>query len=185
MSREEAIALARSRGARLIAWWPAGDDDDRPSCVIGNVALPLRWERLSEETPDPDPRLWFEAPCGKRDFLLQGQGHTFPGRMSAWCPHEQLSYNVSLSEMGAMSDEARYFVIGFLSGAEPGPPYDDDGNIDPADLRAWLSATARFRQSGQWYGRWGTCRTCGCVLLPDTAEDQCHDHRNSASVHEP
>ena len=181
MSRDDALALARSRDAHLIAWWPAEHQEDQPSCFIGNLSLPLRWERVPVEgTVNPDPRLWFDAPCGGRDFLLQGQGHTFRGRMSAWCPDKQVSYNISLDEMGAMSDEARYFVLGFLSGNEPGPPTDEDGDSDPADLQAWRSATARFRRTGQWYGRWGTCRTCGCVLLPDTAEDRCHEHLDRA-----
>lgn len=183
MARDAAIALARARDACLIAWWPAGGDEDQPSCIIGRVTLPLRWEMLPEESaPTADPRLWFDAPCGGRDLLLPGQGHTFTGRMSAWCPHQQLSYNVSLSEMGAMSDEARYFVLGFLSGNEPGPPYNDEGDVTHADLAAWRSATARFRRTGQWYGRWGTCQTCGCVLLPDTAEDHCHEHRDRGTL---
>jgi hypothetical protein len=97
--------------------------------------------------------------------------------MSAWCPEKQVAYNVSLHEMGAMSEEARYLVSGFLSGDQPGPPSDPDGGMDELDRQAWLSATARFRQSGEWYGRWGTCEICGCVLLPDSGETRCHDHR--------
>jgi hypothetical protein len=75
-----------------------------------------------------------------------------------------------------MSEEARYFVAGFLAGNEPGYPADADGETDEADLAAWRAATARFRRTGSWYGRWGTCQVCGCVLLPDTADDRCHEH---------
>jgi hypothetical protein len=176
LSRADAIALAHARGANLIASWPNGGDT--PSCFVGKLSLPPRWEAIPpEDHPDLDERLWFEAPCGGRDLLLQGQGHTFPGRMSAWCPHESVAYNVSLAEMGNLSDEARYFVLGFLSGNEPAPAMDDEGMTDAADLEAWQSATARFRRTGGWYGRWGTCSVCGCVLLPDSAADRCHEHQ--------
>lgn len=174
MARDEAIAFARERGANLVAWWPPAGEA-APSCVVAMVSLPLRWERVPVEKPAVDERLWFDAPCGRRDFLV-GNGHTFVGRMAAWCPHEGVGYNISRAEIGAMSEEARYFVAGFLAGNEPGYPADADGETDEADLAAWRAATARFRRTGSWYGRWGTCQVCGCVLLPDTADDRCHEH---------
>jgi hypothetical protein len=178
LSRDDAIALARSQGSHLIASLPNGDDV--PSCIVGKLSLPPRWEVIpGDDGPELDERLWFEAPCGGRDLLLQGAGHTFPGRMSAWCPHQSVAYNVSLAEMGNVSDEARYFALGFLSGNEPGPPADDEGRTDPGDLEAWHSATARFRRTGSWYGRWGTCSVCGCVLLPDSSADRCHEHQEA------
>lgn len=174
MSRDDAIAYAHERGANLVMWWP---DDHRPSCVIRKVTLPLRWERLPEEPPEIDERLWFEASCGGRDFLV-GNGHTFVGRMAAWCPHERVGYNVSLGEMGEMPDATRYWVAGYLSGSEPDYPYveNEDGELDEADMAAWEAALRRFRRTGEWYGRWGTCQVCGCVLLPDTAADRCAEH---------
>jgi hypothetical protein len=178
ISRDEAIALARARGQRLIAWWPQGSDD-APSCIIGAVSVPLSWEELpdSDEIHDDlDERLWFEGSCGGRDLLV-GNSHTFRGRMAAWCPQRGRGYSVSLSEMGEMSDETRYFIRGFLSGNEPGPPYDDAHGTDSADARAWRSAIRRFRSTGSWYGRWSTCKICGCVLLPDSSVDHCHVHR--------
>jgi len=175
MARDEAIALAHERGANLVAWWPYAAGEI-PWCIVAPVSLPLRWERLPVEGPPPvDERLWFEAPCGRRDFIV-GNGHTFVGRLAAWCPHDEVGYNVSLCEMGAMSEESRYFVAGFLAGNEPGYPTDEDGENDEADLIAWQSAIHRFRRTGSWYGRWGTCRVCGCVLLPDTGADRCHEH---------
>jgi hypothetical protein len=75
-----------------------------------------------------------------------------------------------------MPEETRYFVLGFLSGNEPDPPEDSDGAIDDDDLVAWRMAIARFRRTGLWYGRWSTCDECGCVLLPDSASDRCHEH---------
>lgn len=97
----------------------APGDDAAPSCIVAKVSLPLRWEHLPVEEPAIDERLWFDAPCGGRDFLT-GNGHTFIGRMAAWCPFKRLGHNVSLNEMGTMSEQARYFVAGFLEGAKPG-----------------------------------------------------------------
>jgi hypothetical protein len=178
MARDEAIALAHERDANLVTWWPSSfDDEETPSCIVAKVSLPLRWERLpGEDAPFAvDERLWFEASCGGRDFLV-GNPHTFPGRMAAWCPHDGVGYNVSLGEIRTMSDESRYFVAGFLTGNEPEPPTGDEGESNEADFVAWQSATRRFRRTGRWYGRWGTCHTCGCVLLPDSAADFCHEH---------
>lgn len=184
MARDAAIVLAHERGANLVTWWPSdGDDAEIPSCIVAKVSLPLRWERTPAMEPTPtgqavpavDERLWFEAPCGGRDFLM-GNGHTFTGRLTAWCPHDEVGYSVSLGEMGAMPDESRYYVAGFLAGNEPECPTDDEGETDEADLIAWRSATRRFRHTGQWYGRWGTCQVCGCVLLPDTAANHCQEH---------
>jgi hypothetical protein len=86
-ARDEAISLAHERGANLVAWWPP-DGETAPSCIVAKVSLPLRWEQAPVEVPTVDERLWFDAPCGRRDFLV-GNGHTFVGRMVAWCPHRQ------------------------------------------------------------------------------------------------
>ncbi len=179
MSRDEALAIARSRGLHLIPEWPEHQVTGPAFCRIAIVSLPVRWEQLPEreQSGEPDPLLWFEASCGGRD-LLTGNGGTFRGRMRAWCPHEQVGYNVSLAEMGQMSQEARYWVAGFLAGNQPGPPPppDPDADTDPDDLTAWKAATSRFRRTGLWHGRWRTCQACGRVLLPDTAADNCQEH---------
>ncbi len=181
VARDEAIALAHERGANLVVWLPPAVDAP-PPCIVTKVSVPLRWERVPlEDSPPPiDERLWFDAPCGRRDFIV-GNGNTFVGRMAARCAHDGVAYNVSLGEMGAMSDESRYFVAGFLSGSQPAHPTDAEGETDEADLVAWRAATARFRRTGRWYGRWGTCQVCGCVLLPDTAADRCHQHSTATS----
>jgi hypothetical protein len=174
MARTEAIAFAHGQQANLVASWPPGGATV-PSCIVAKVSLPLRWEQTPVEEPPVDQRLWFEATCGRRDFLV-GNGHTFLGRMAAWCPHNGVGYNVSLGEMGATSEETRYFIAGFLVGNQPGCPIDADGHTDQDDLAAWRAAIARFQRTGLWYGRWGTCQVCGCVLLPDTAATRCHEH---------
>jgi len=81
------------------------------------VSLPVRWEEVpeAEQAGEPDPLPWFQAPCSGRD-LLTGNGGTHPGRMPAWCPDRQVSYNVSLAEIGQMPQEARYYVAGCLAG---------------------------------------------------------------------
>ena len=81
-----------------------------------------------------------------------------------------VSYNVSLAEMGQMSQQARYYVAGFLAGNQPRPPPppDPDADTDPGDLTAWKAIAGRFRRTGLWLSRWRTCQTCGRVLLPGT-----------------
>lgn len=178
LPRDEAIQMACARGLNLVAWWPGQDADD-VSCIFRKVTLPLRWETLPRpESPQLDEQLWFEASCGDRDLLMGAGGHTYPGRMLAWCPHQEHHvYSVSLNEMGEMSTASRYFVRGYLAGQEPEVPYDDDGEITPEDELAWELATYRFRQTGSWSGGWDTCADCGCVLLPDSTSDHCAEHR--------
>mgnify|MGYP001356981659 CR=1 FL=1 len=64
----------------------------------------------------------------------------------------------------------------------PGREVDvfDEGNEDPDDMDSWRSAVRRFRQTGKWFGRWMTCAECGCVLLPDSVAERCHDHTTAA-----
>ena len=176
LPRDEAIATAHALGLNLVAWWPGQGEAD-VSCVFRKVTLPLRWETLPKyDGPLADERMWFEAFCGNRDFLLDDNGHTFHGRMLAWCPDRGYSYSVSLDEMGEMSTESEYFVRGFLAGNSPEGPFDESDEITPEDETAWILALQRFRQTGSWFGRWGTCAECGCVLLPDTASDRCGSH---------
>lgn len=179
MPRDEALAIARGRGLHLIPEWPEHLVTGPAPCRIGPVSLPVGWEQVPEpdQPEEADPLLWFEAACGGRD-LLTGNGGTYPGRMSAWCPDTKVSYNVSLAEMGQMSQQARYYVTGFLAGNQPGwpPPPDPGDDIDPGDLTAWKAAASRFRRTGLWIGRWRTCQACGRVLLPDTAAENCQEH---------
>lgn len=102
---------------------------------------------------DIDQKLWFHhAGCTGRHFLL-GNPHTVPGRIWAWCPVEEVSLFVSLSDIEETSPEAGYWLQGYLHGCEPGPPpeyYDDaDGHLSPEYLR-WKEAIAIFHQTGKW-----------------------------------
>jgi hypothetical protein len=172
-----AIDIAHAQGKHLV---PEFRSDAEPvSCNVARLALPLRWEGAPGRDPDAelDEELWFIGFCGERD-LLTGNPHTFHGRRSAWCPTQQVGYNVSLNEITEMSTASQYFIKGFLSGNEPPQPEeDDDGNEDPDDLAAWLAAIARFGTTGNWLGRWRTCDVCGCVLLPGTADEHCFEHQ--------
>jgi hypothetical protein len=176
LDTKETLRIARAQGLHLIAYWP--EDREPESCFIGKLALPLAWEQATDPDPvgDLDTNLWFEAPCGGRDFLLPSNGHTHLGRMGAWCPVKETSYMVSLSEMGDMPEQTRYFVTGFLAGSMPDLVEDEDGYTEPHDEEAWRRATARFLRTGHWSGRWSSCEVCGCVLLPDSYEATCEAH---------
>lgn len=178
MPKADALAMAQAAGLSLFAEWPVEPDADDVTCEIGLVALPLRWEEVLAHDDGIDETYWFTGSCGERDYLT-GNSHTFIGRMSAWCPRNQVGYSVSANEITEMADATRHFIAGFLAGTQPGPPIDEDGATDEADLAAWWSATARFRRTGGWYGRWGTCSVCGAVLLPDTSADRCEIHERT------
>ena len=101
---------------------------------------------------DPDPRLWFQmAGCKGRHFFVDGTPH-LRGRMYAWCPDKQVVTRVSKSEITICSDEAGYFMRGYLSGSEPAPPTDAEGMLvgDQADIDSWLRAVERWRLTGEW-----------------------------------
>jgi hypothetical protein len=176
VDKAAAIAEAHRRGQHLVAEW-SGDEDEPVSCSYQRLALPPRWELLPTEPVDPDPELWFEAWCPEgRDLIVPVGGHTFPGRMLAHCPHQDVRFHVSKSEMTAMAEATRWYVTGYLAAAEPEVP-DHDDDLPDEDLVAWQSAVDRFRRTGAWRGRWRTCEVCGCVLLPDGGDGaRCHDH---------
>jgi hypothetical protein len=50
MARDEAIALARERGASLVAWWPFAAGEV-PSCIVAmrrGTSLPGSWPAASQ-----------------------------------------------------------------------------------------------------------------------------------------
>ncbi|MEU8296233.1 hypothetical protein AB0C04_02950 [Micromonospora sp. NPDC048909] len=98
--------------------------------------------------PDVDPDLWFDTEKCGRHYLLDGNAHTFPGRMLAYCAERGIRTRVAKGEIGVCSEQAQYFVRGFLSGNEPAPPASDS-DTDLAYL-AWSEAAARFRDTGHW-----------------------------------
>lgn len=134
---------------------------------------------------DVDPRLWFDTESCGRHYLVEGNPHTFHGRMYAYC--EQLgSYTrVSKGEMAESSPEADYFVRGFLSGNEPSPPLSADGDLlpesDPEQQR-WQDGVALYRRTGFWRaGDDVQCAACGRVLLRSDpgGDEHCADCRDT------
>jgi hypothetical protein len=68
------------------------------------------------------------AGCEGHHFFVDGTPHV-QGRMYAWCPAKQTVTRVSKDEVTTCSDEAGYFIRGYLSGSEPPPPTDDEGML--------------------------------------------------------
>jgi hypothetical protein len=165
----------------LILEWPEQLTGGAAWCWIGKVSLPLRWECLPGDTPEPDQYLWFEASCGGRD-LLTGNGGTFPGRMSAWCPDKRVSYNVSFSEMGEMSLQARYYVAGFLAGSQPGRRHLTTLTATSRPM-TWPPGSPPSVGSGARAGGWAdgvparnAAASCFPTALQTTAGNTSHTH---------
>lgn len=78
------------------------------------------------------------------EHYLVGNPHTFRGRIATWCPLDSVEVNVSKSEIVATTDEAKYWIDGFLAGNEPPPPDSDD----PAAEREWENIRHLFRMQG-------------------------------------
>lgn len=187
LDKPAAITQAHALGKHLLAERPVRPGEGPAVCAVTTLRLPLAWEDHDGPAepgtggvPDHDPELWFEASCGGRDVLL-GNAHTFVGRMSAWCPRERVSYNVSLSELGEMSVPARYWVRGFLHGAEPDEPeYDPPSQLPAEELAAWEAALAQFRRTGDWSASYRACPSCGRVLFPGNITGGCERHPSAA-----
>lgn len=110
---------------------------------------------MAQQMEGVDERLWIRTSgCDSRDFLV-GNSHTFPGRMSAYCPTDGVHYSVSLSEIEDMSPDAVHWVAGFLVGNQPrpedlfGPGIHDAHDSDP-HWRRWTEAVEQFRRTGTW-----------------------------------
>jgi hypothetical protein len=96
--------------------------------------------------------MWFEMTgCEGRHFLVDGSPHIV-GRLYAYCPAEGIVTRISKSDITVSSDEAAYFLRGYLSGSEPPPPTDDDGMLieDQALIDEWAAAVEVWRETGQW-----------------------------------
>lgn len=99
-----------------------------------------------------DEKIWFEYDgCEGRHYMI-GNPHTFKGRMYAWCPKKERSFFVSKSEIIKMSVECEYWVKGFLSGNQPEPPTNSEGDVDfeSKEYKAWADKVADFENSGYW-----------------------------------
>lgn len=125
---------------------------------------------MPKKTPEFDEKLWFTMSdcCGQKHYLLFNP-HTFPGRMGAWCPEKQLTFNVSKSAIETCSLEAEYWIKGFVAGNEPPPPRDENRDYLPEDdprYRRWQAAIKQFPETGIWVMQDRKCEICGELLLP-------------------
>jgi hypothetical protein len=118
-----------------------------------------------------DEALWVTTEHGgpeKRYYLLRDNPHTDTGRMSALDAEANQWFCISKYEIVTMSREATYFVAGFLTGNQPAPPVDAEGDPlpeqDPEQQR-WRRATALFAKTGSW-GPGRVCERCGSEMLP-------------------
>lgn len=111
----------------------------------------------STSTQPYDPARWFEhVGCEGRHFIHEtGNPHTLPGRMLGWCPKKQGAFYFSKSEVANASPQAKHWIDGFLAGAEPAPPRDEEGGPDyDSDVgRDWAERVRVFRSSGVWEPR--------------------------------
>ncbi|BBH24321.1 hypothetical protein Back11_56660 [Paenibacillus baekrokdamisoli] len=128
---------------------------------------------------DFDKDLWFtfKEHCKGKHFIV-GNPHTFHGRISAYCPQKNVYFNVSLGEIGDMPSTTKYWIKGFLSGNEPAPPVDEEGDIYPPahemDIH-WVRSIALFHKTGYWYSGDRSCAVCGQKLLNSWTEFECEN----------
>jgi hypothetical protein len=93
--------------------------------------------------PEFDRRLEVLLATGEQAFIV-GSCHTFPGRMSVTVPSDDRTRCISKSDVESCSDEARYWIMGFLHGSVPSPPED------AKDELIWIGQRARFLDTGDW-----------------------------------
>jgi hypothetical protein len=125
---------------------------------------------MTQIHPSYDKNLWVMVPscCSGKHYLLSNP-HTFPGRMTVWCPLHQGTLYVSKSDFESGSVEAQYWVKGFLIGNEPSPPTTDEGDDLPDDdlrMIRWWAAIRQFPETGIWIRQERHCQSCGELLLP-------------------
>ena len=123
--------------------------------------------------------LWFELEehCEGKHYIA-GNPHTFNGRISAYCPQKDVYFNVSFEEIVDMSQEAKYWIKGFLSGNEPPPPIDEEGDLHSPtheEYIHWEKSIELFHKTGHWYAGDRDCEVCGKKLLNSCTEFECEN----------
>lgn len=102
-----------------------------------------------------DQKLWIELEhCEGKHFLL-GNPHTFIGRIDAFCPLKNVTFCISFTEIKRMSTESNYWLKGYLSGNEPAPPEEIDGEdgleyFRSSRYREWELKIQKFRETGEF-----------------------------------
>ena len=109
------------------------------------------------EKPEYDENLWFELEnCEGRHFLI-GNPHTYKGRIDAYCPIKNTTFCISYKEIKKMSIESKYWLQGYLSGNEPDPPeeYDGESAVDffqSMRYKEWELKIQKFKETGEFDG---------------------------------
>ncbi|WP_208414712.1 hypothetical protein [Paenibacillus castaneae] len=114
----------------------------------------------------------------KGKHFIVGNPHTFHGRISAYCPQKDVFLNVSLGEIVDMPLNTKYWIKGFLSGNEPSPPVNEDGDFHPQgheDNIHWDKSVALFHKTGSWYSGKRNCTICGIKLLNSWTDLECEN----------
>ena len=102
--------------------------------------------------PKYNTDLWFEHKgCTGKHFIL-GNPHTFIGRIYAWCPVKQTAFCVSRTEIGKLSNEAEYWIKGYLTGQQPVPPTNENDEIDyqSKEFKEWEKKVDIYEKTGDW-----------------------------------
>jgi hypothetical protein len=114
----------------------------------------------TEWTVEFDRALWVEL-YGDRGYIC-GNAHTHAGRFHVLFPDQGYDTLASVSELTAMSPEARYWLVGFLAGPEP-RLYKYLGLVGSVEIKGfqdyevtdeeivrWINFCKEFRRDG-WY----------------------------------
>ncbi|WP_155985702.1 hypothetical protein [Paenibacillus gorillae] len=128
---------------------------------------------------DIDFHMWFtfEEHCQGKHYIV-GNPHTFHGRILAYCSEKDVFFNVSLSEINEMSLQTKYWIKGYLSGNEPSPPVDEEGDVFPPAHVAnihYENSISLFHKTGSWYSGERNCTVCGTKLLHSWIGIECED----------
>ncbi|MGM1047781.1 MAG: hypothetical protein ACQEXX_16795 [Bacillota bacterium] len=100
------------------------------------------------------------------------------GEYQRYCPQKDVFFNVSLGEIGDMPLNTKYWIKGFLSGNEPSPPVDEEGDIYRPiheDNIHWDKSVALFHKTGSWYSDERNCTICGMKLLNSWTYFECEN----------
>jgi hypothetical protein len=119
--------------------------------------------------PAIDERLWVRLTNGETAYLV-GNPHTNRGHFDIWRPDVGGVYTCALYEVAERSDEAGYWLDGYLAASEPDPEAIwGDRVIDLEDfgpeMIAWRAAAHHFRLTGKWVPK-VVCAHCGALQLP-------------------
>ena len=72
--------------------------------------------------------------------------------MLGWCVLKNRSFFFSKSDIEESSAAASTWIDGFLTGNEPAPPVNAEGDVDfeSIEYKKWLSHVEVFRNTGVW-----------------------------------